>query len=86
MCVRTYCHDIRMDATLNSSNLLDTNGRPDARQGHQGEILGSDFSEVESAQNILGHLENFSKINNMPDYLATLHNSDFVKQNATNTN
>jgi hypothetical protein len=30
MNVRTCCHDVRTDATLNSSNLLDTNGCPDA--------------------------------------------------------
>jgi hypothetical protein len=29
MSVRTCYHDVRMDATLNYSNLLDTDGRPD---------------------------------------------------------
>jgi hypothetical protein len=29
MSVRTHCRDIRMDATLNCSKLLDTDGSPD---------------------------------------------------------
>jgi hypothetical protein len=40
------CHDVRTDATLNCSNLLDTDGLPDGS-------LGSDFSDLESAQNLL---------------------------------
>jgi hypothetical protein len=61
--VRTCCHDVRTDGTLNCSKLLDTNGRPDgcyftdarpdARQERADGILGSDFSDLESAQNLL---------------------------------
>jgi hypothetical protein len=56
-CMRTCYHDVWTDATLNISNLLDSDGRLDARQGCPDGILGSDFSEVEFAQNLLRHLE-----------------------------
>jgi hypothetical protein len=65
--VWAYCHDVRMDATVNCLKLLDTDGSsygiatssgrmlltdeyPDSRQGRPDEILGSDFSKLESAQ------------------------------------
>jgi len=64
--VRTCCHDVRTNETLNYSKLLDIDGspdgiatssgqmlltdeRPNSRQGHPNEILGSDFSDLESA-------------------------------------
>jgi hypothetical protein len=60
--VRTCCHDVHMDATLNCSKLLDTDGRPDniamsSRQMLltderpdvlQGRLDGNDFSKLES--------------------------------------
>jgi hypothetical protein len=45
MCVRTCCHDVRADVHWSTENLLDTDGRPDGN-------LGSDFSELEFAQNL----------------------------------
>jgi hypothetical protein len=39
-----------MDASLNNSNLVDTDGRPDACMGCPGGSLGSDFS---NSQNLL---------------------------------
>jgi hypothetical protein len=64
-----FCHDVRRDATLNYSNLLDTDGRPDDIATTSGHMLltdkrpdalldrrdrkkGSDFSELESTQNL----------------------------------
>jgi len=44
---------VRTDATLNCSNLLDTYRCLDACLGHPDGILGFDFSELESAQNLL---------------------------------
>jgi hypothetical protein len=69
MWVWTCCHDVRTDATLNCSNILDidgspdgiamasgwmllTNERPDALLGCPDRNKGSDFSELESAQNL----------------------------------
>jgi hypothetical protein len=37
--------------------MLLTEERPDSRQGRPDEILGSDFSELESAQNLPGTSE-----------------------------
>jgi hypothetical protein len=37
--------------------MLMTDEHPDSRQGHPGGILGSNFSELESAQNLLGTFE-----------------------------
>jgi len=37
--------------------MLLTDERPDSRQGHLGGILGSNFSELESAQNLSGTSE-----------------------------
>jgi len=70
MSVRTCCHDVRTDATLNCSNLLDTDGRldgiamssgcmlltdehPDTLLSRPDESLGSDFSDLKFAQNLL---------------------------------
>jgi hypothetical protein len=67
--VRTCCHDVWTDATLNWSKLLDTDGspdviatssrhmllideRPDALLGCPDGNQGSDFSELESTQNL----------------------------------
>jgi hypothetical protein len=44
---------VRTDATLNCLNLLDTDGGPDVCLGPLDGILGSDFSELEFAQNLL---------------------------------
>jgi hypothetical protein len=53
MSVRTCCHDVQTDATLNCSNLIDTDERLNACLGRSDRILGSDFTELESAQNLL---------------------------------
>jgi hypothetical protein len=53
MSVWTYCHDVRMGATLNRSNLLDADGRLDACLSLSDGSLGSDFSNLESEQNLL---------------------------------
>lgn len=42
MSVRTCCHDVRMDATLNYSNLLDTDGCPDDITTSSGRMLLTD--------------------------------------------
>jgi hypothetical protein len=62
--VRTYCHYIRTDATLNYSKLLYTHGNPDGIATSSGRmlliderpdgILGFDFSKFESAQDLPG--------------------------------
>jgi len=44
---------VQTDATLNCSKLLDTDGRPDAWLGHPDGSLESDFSDLESAHNLL---------------------------------
>jgi hypothetical protein len=41
------------DIATSSRQMLLTEKRPDSRQGHPDGILGSDFSELESAQNLL---------------------------------
>jgi hypothetical protein len=75
---------------LNCSNLLDTDESLDTCLGRPNGILGSDFSDLESAQNLLlSILNHFSEnddfeINVILDYVATLHNSNFVKLNAAN--
>jgi hypothetical protein len=68
-----WTDDIRTNATLNYSKVLDTDGslngiatssgrmlltdeRPDALLSRTDEILGFDFSELESVQNLLGTL------------------------------
>jgi hypothetical protein len=53
MSVRTCCHDVRTDATLNCLNFLDTDGHPNAWPSCLDGILGSDFSKLEFAQNLL---------------------------------
>jgi len=60
--VRTCCWDIQTDANLNYSKLLDTDGSPDSIGTSSRRILltdecpdknkGSDFSDLESAQNL----------------------------------
>jgi hypothetical protein len=47
------CCDVRTDATLNSSNLIDTVGRPDSYMGRPDGSLGSNVSDLESVQNLL---------------------------------
>jgi hypothetical protein len=53
-CVRTCCHDVRTDASL---KLFDIDGRPDAWLGRLDGNMGSDFSELEYAQNFPWALE-----------------------------
>jgi hypothetical protein len=80
MCVRTCCHDVRTDATLNCSNILDNDGRLNAWLGRPDGILGFDFSKLEFVHNLLWVSWNIlSDINGILDKMATLHNSDFVK-------
>jgi hypothetical protein len=59
MSVQTCCHCVRTDATLNCSNLLDTDERPDTCLGRLDGILGSDFSDLEYAQNFLLSILNY---------------------------
>jgi hypothetical protein len=53
MSIQMCCHDVQTNATLNCLNLLDTNGHQDACLGHHNGSLGSDFFDLESAQNLL---------------------------------
>jgi hypothetical protein len=69
------CHDVQTDATLNCSKLLDTNGHPDAWLGRPDWNMGSNFYELESAQNLpwileMAFLKYFedSEIKGIPDY------------------
>jgi hypothetical protein len=85
MSVRTCCWDVRTDATLNNLKLPDTYGHPDGWLDLPGGSLGSDFSNLESAQNLLWtSWSTFLKRNDIPNKMATLHKSNFVKQNAAN--
>jgi hypothetical protein len=51
--VWTCCHDVRTNATLNYSKLFDTDGCPDTWLGHPNGNLRSNFSKLESTQNLL---------------------------------
>jgi hypothetical protein len=52
MCVWTCCHGIWTDVRWSTENLLDTDGHPNARLGRPDGNFGSDFSELESVQNL----------------------------------
>jgi len=56
MSIWTCCHDVQTDATLNCLNLLDTDGltneRLNALLGRPDGNKGSEFSELEYAQNL----------------------------------
>jgi hypothetical protein len=87
--VRTRYWDVQTDANLNSSKLQDTDGRLGAWQGcPDGSLdptsltwnLHRIFFELLKA-----HFWNEdSEINGIPNKMATLHKSNFVKQNAAN--
>jgi hypothetical protein len=70
----------------NSSKLLGSDGRPDAWLGHLDGSLGSDFSDLESAQNLLWtSWSTFmkrrlwkKKKRGILNKMATLHKSNFV--------
>jgi len=51
-----------MDASLNSLNFLDTDGRPDACMSRLDGSLGSDFSDLESAESSLNLLKYISEM------------------------
>jgi hypothetical protein len=65
--VQTCCHDVQTDATVNCSKLLDIDGSSDGiatssrrnllTDERPDGILGFDFSELESAQNLSGTSE-----------------------------
>jgi len=62
---------------------LEIDGRPDACKGRSDESLGSDFSDLESAQIFFELLETHlwkedSEIIGIPNYVATLHKNDFI--------
>jgi hypothetical protein len=83
MCIRMCCHNVRTDATLNCSNIHDLAIRMESWDLTS---LSWNLHRI-----FFDHLETLfcdedSKINGIPDKMATLHNSDFVKQNAANTN
>jgi hypothetical protein len=66
-----------MDATLNCSNRLDTDGHLNACIGRPNGSLGFDFSDfgicTESSLNFLKHISKMkTEINGIPDKLATL--------------
>jgi len=91
MSFRTCCHDVRTNATLNCKNLLDT---IDVRI-HDWAVKTKTWDPTSLSWNLhkifFKHLEPLfwnedSEINSITDKMATLHNSDFVKQNAANTN
>jgi hypothetical protein len=76
MSVRTRCRNVWMDATLNCLKFLNTEGRPDAWLGRPDGSLGSDFSDLDSAQNLLWASWTFffwnedSEINGIPNNAA----------------
>jgi len=83
--VRMRCWDVQTDASLNSSNLVDTDGHPDAWLGRPDESLGSDFIWLGNCtETSLNPEKHISEINGIPEYVPTLYTSNFVKQNGTN--
>jgi hypothetical protein len=51
--IRTYYHEVRTDATLNCSNLLDIDGHPDGIVMSSGRMLLTN----ERSDALLGHLD-----------------------------
>jgi hypothetical protein len=67
---------------------VDNDRRPDACMNRLDESLGSNFFWLENCTKSSLNFENCiyedSKINDIPNYVARLHTSDFVQQNAAN--
>jgi hypothetical protein len=82
MSLRACFWDVWTDATLNSSKLLDTDGRLDGSFGIRLLWLGIC---TESSLNFLKHIyETKTEINGILNKMPKSHKSDFVKQNVAN--